>query len=305
MHPRGGWLTLERRQPRPFPADEAAYYGMARGDDRLGDLAAFLGAWPQSDFCREAARELFTLAMDQRPPNLTLIVQAGETAVRSAAAGRRGQEALELLAEVPDDQAWHSLRQQIAGFALPLARQDRDPDARRTLQMHLGILAHRRGDLREARRQLLSAVFAMPTDGAANLALGSLYETMDQLERARSRYFLALLQRTTRVEAWLAMERVHRRIGDGVLREFLDEMADGRVPALHPLPREPRRDPTGRVVFVEIFTYAEPKAHRLMMEVHTTGRSVVWTGDREQAELFVHKLHSRHLLAHLEQVEAD
>ncbi len=56
--------------------------------------------------------------------------------------------------------------------------------------------------------------------------------------------------------------------------------------------------------FVVIFNYSQPKAHRLMMEVHTSGRSVVWTGDREQAELFVHKLHGKLLLAHLEQTDA-
>lgn len=58
-------------------------------------------------------------------------------------------------------------------------------------------------------------------------------------------------------------------------------------------------------VFRDVFSYGETKAHRLMMEVHSTGRSVVWTGDREQAELFVHKLHGKHLLAHLEQSGAD
>lgn len=58
-------------------------------------------------------------------------------------------------------------------------------------------------------------------------------------------------------------------------------------------------------VFQEIFNYSQPKAYQLMMEVHTTGRSVVWTGDREQAELYVHKLHGRHLLAHLEQSDDD
>jgi len=57
-------------------------------------------------------------------------------------------------------------------------------------------------------------------------------------------------------------------------------------------------------VFVEVFGYAEPKARRLMMEVHETGRSVVWTGARESAELYVHKLQGRHLLATLEQSEA-
>ncbi len=58
-------------------------------------------------------------------------------------------------------------------------------------------------------------------------------------------------------------------------------------------------------VFMEVFSYAQPKAHTLMMEVHTAGRSVVWTGDREQAELFVHKLHGKHLLAHLERSESE
>jgi len=53
--------------------------------------------------------------------------------------------------------------------------------------------------------------------------------------------------------------------------------------------------------FMEIFSYSREHAHQLMMEVHTSGRSIVWTGDREQAELFVHKLHGKHLLAHLEQ----
>lgn len=57
-------------------------------------------------------------------------------------------------------------------------------------------------------------------------------------------------------------------------------------------------------VFMEVFVYSQAEAHQYMMEVHTTGRSIVWTGDREQAELYVHKLHGRHLLAHLEQGEA-
>ena len=55
--------------------------------------------------------------------------------------------------------------------------------------------------------------------------------------------------------------------------------------------------------FMGVFGYVESKAHRLMMEVHKTGRSVVWTGAREQAEVYVHKLHTHHLLATLERVE--
>ena len=55
-------------------------------------------------------------------------------------------------------------------------------------------------------------------------------------------------------------------------------------------------------IFRKVFGYSETKAQRLMMEVHTGGRSLVWTGAREQAETYVHKLHAYHLLATLEQV---
>jgi len=36
---------------------------------------------------------------------------------------------------------------------------------------------------------------------------------------------------------------------------------------------------------------ASPKAETLMMEVHRQGRSIVWTGGREKAELYVQQLH--------------
>ena len=58
-------------------------------------------------------------------------------------------------------------------------------------------------------------------------------------------------------------------------------------------------------VFMDVFGYGRPKAHRLMMEVHRVGRSIVWTGGREQAETYCAKLQSFHLLATLEQSEAD
>ena len=53
-----------------------------------------------------------------------------------------------------------------------------------------------------------------------------------------------------------------------------------------------------------IFGYPREKAHALMMEVHVKGRSVVWTGAREEAEMFVLKLHAAQLLATMERVEA-
>ncbi len=56
-------------------------------------------------------------------------------------------------------------------------------------------------------------------------------------------------------------------------------------------------------VFVQVFGYAQDKAHRLMMEVHQDGRSIVWTGAREQAEMYAQKLQAHHLLTTLEVVD--
>jgi ATP-dependent Clp protease adaptor protein ClpS len=56
--------------------------------------------------------------------------------------------------------------------------------------------------------------------------------------------------------------------------------------------------------FMEVFGYSRTKAERLMLEVHKSGRSVVWTGGREPAEVYAQKLLGYHLLATLEQVDA-
>jgi len=57
------------------------------------------------------------------------------------------------------------------------------------------------------------------------------------------------------------------------------------------------------MVFQKLFGYPYVKAYTMMMEVHTTGRSIVWTGALEQAEIHVQRLHSHQMLASMEQVE--
>lgn len=57
-------------------------------------------------------------------------------------------------------------------------------------------------------------------------------------------------------------------------------------------------------IFMQVFGYTQDKANRLMMEVHQTGRSVVWTGAREQAEMYAQKLQAHHLLTSLEVADA-
>lgn len=57
------------------------------------------------------------------------------------------------------------------------------------------------------------------------------------------------------------------------------------------------------LVFQRVFGYPRHKAERLMWEVHTKGRALVWSGAREQAEHYVHQLQSYQLLARMEQAE--
>ncbi len=63
-------------------------------------------------------------------------------------------------------------------------------------------------------------------------------------------------------------------------------------------------DPVNLMSFVtlvlrKVFGYNEERAQTLMMEVHMKGRSIVWTGAREKAELYVQQLQGFQLLAAL------
>jgi ATP-dependent Clp protease adaptor protein ClpS len=50
-------------------------------------------------------------------------------------------------------------------------------------------------------------------------------------------------------------------------------------------------------VFQKLFGYSETRASELMMQVHTEGKAVVSTGDRDKVELDVQKLHAAGLWA--------
>ncbi len=54
------------------------------------------------------------------------------------------------------------------------------------------------------------------------------------------------------------------------------------------------------MVFQRVFGYPREKAERHMLEVHQQGRSILWCGMRERAELYVQQLHGYLLLATLE-----
>ena len=54
------------------------------------------------------------------------------------------------------------------------------------------------------------------------------------------------------------------------------------------------------MVFQKVFGFSREKAEKHMLEVHENGRSIVWSGVRERAELYVQQLQGYLLLATLE-----
>ena len=54
-------------------------------------------------------------------------------------------------------------------------------------------------------------------------------------------------------------------------------------------------------VFRKLFGYSQPKAHALMLQVHTEGRAVVSGGTRERCEHDASRLHAHGLWASITQ----
>jgi ATP-dependent Clp protease adaptor protein ClpS len=56
-------------------------------------------------------------------------------------------------------------------------------------------------------------------------------------------------------------------------------------------------------VFQKLFGYARAKAHKLMLQVHNEGKSLVWSGPRERCEAYVQALHEYGLWATMQKDE--
>ena len=57
------------------------------------------------------------------------------------------------------------------------------------------------------------------------------------------------------------------------------------------------------LILKRVFGYNKSKAEKHMLEIHNNGKSIVWTGEKEQAELYVQQLHSHQLKASIQKVK--
>lgn len=58
------------------------------------------------------------------------------------------------------------------------------------------------------------------------------------------------------------------------------------------------------MVFRRVFGFEQERARKHMLEVHNDGRSTLWQGGREHAEMYVHQLQEWQLRAIIEQDDA-
>lgn len=242
-----------------YPEVEAAFYRAFHAQDRVAALRTFVQEHADSPFGREAAETLFAVLVESGG-EAEALRDAGLARVQTAAAKARATTAVDVLQHVPGGPEFAAARQVIAAAGMAFAREDEDGTAGFKLRLELGRLLRASGDAAGARRHLLAAVFGMPTSGAANLELGAWHEQQGQHEAALGRYFLAMLDaKNTGEQGFDGFARLLPTAQpQAELLTTLTDMADGRVPVLEPIARDPAAvRKTGRTVLAELFTGAQ------------------------------------------------
>ncbi|MBL8724610.1 MAG: hypothetical protein JNK49_11215 [Planctomycetes bacterium] len=251
-------VVLAAPGPLRYPEVEAAFQRAVFGPSDPGPLQQFLREHAAAPQAAEAAHTLLEWLV-QKEAEPAALQEAGLWVVQTAPKHQKGTAALHVLEHLAAERPLFAARAAVATAGLADARADEDGNAAHKLRLELGRQQRVLGNQLEARRHLLAAVFGMPASGAANLELGHWHREQRELEAALGRYFLALLDmKDFGQQGYQAFASVFAalRPGGDLLAELQDR-ADGRVPALQPIPRDPASvRKTGRTALVELFTGA-------------------------------------------------
>lgn len=271
LDPNGKRVLFEQTLPPEFPQHEREFF-VAVADGDADAVEAFLKAHVDSRLAQKASQKLITLRLEDYTPDDAESLQAIERAIavraRTLPEPRRATKLLELadtlLADT--DAPKRAVVGKVLDEALRHAPKALDATASHQIQARLGWLAMQAGDLKQARRHLLSAAFGMPRDPTVNLWMGRLYERMGKLARAWSRYLQAAIDRDAPREAFVGLDRLNRN-ADFRKPFTMDDAAqliEGRVAEYHPARTYLEEQASGRsttgststtpVLLVESFT---------------------------------------------------
>ncbi len=272
IHPAKRTVRLEQTRAPRFPAEERAFF-VARAKKDAEAIEAFLRDHASSRLARDAAEALLTLRLEQTPPNREAILRAARSFAEAVPNDRRAGFILALtdsLLEKPNPPGGELIGE-VVKVGLEYAPAALDARTTHDLRARLGLLALKAGDLKEARRHLLSAAFGIPRDPSVNLWLGQLYEQSDKPLRAWSRYVQAALSDPPPEDALRGLDRLNRdaEFRAGFTMADAEELLEGRIAEFHPADRyaeaaatRPNGGPTtatarGHVRLVELFTCAD------------------------------------------------
>ncbi|HHH76025.1 MAG TPA: hypothetical protein ENL03_03250 [Phycisphaerae bacterium] len=148
-----------------------------------------------------------------------------------------------------------------ADYALIHAPKDNDATSVHKARARLGRLDYIEGDLKSARRNLLSSSFGVPKNYYTNLWLGYYYQLSGANVRAWARYFQAFMVTNDSRQRILAITPLCRLNNDPAFREGFTtqdaiELFEGRLPGeYHPIERYTREKDKfpGHARLVEMF----------------------------------------------------
>lgn len=255
-----GRLQLEQIRPPRFPSEERAYF-VAREDEDAEAIESFLTAHPSSRLAGEASETLLAHRLDEYPPAREAIARAVRLRALSTRPQRRATRMIALADELlaGDRDGKQDLAADVLAVGQEFAPGDLDARAAHQIQSRLGAIALERGELKQARRHLLSAAFGMPRDPLVNLRLGEFYERSGKLVRAWSRYVQAAIHKDAPSEALVGLDRLNRsaELRAAFTMADAEQLLEGRVLEFHPPDRYQRTDQASGprpVRLIELFT---------------------------------------------------
>lgn len=252
-------MRWEQTRKPAFPSEERQYF-VAVVDGNADAVEAFLKAHPDSRLGDEASRKLIELRLKDDPVASDDFEQAVALRADRSKPNRRATALLELADQLlaSDRSDKYALAKTALSVGLKYAPKGLDATAAHRIQARLGRVAYVQGDLKQARRHLLSAAFGMPRDPTTNLWMGELYERMGKRTRAWSRYVQAAISKDVPIAAVQGLDRLN---GDPNFRATFtmadaEQLMEGRIVEFHPPRRydEDRAKFPGHVRLVELFT---------------------------------------------------
>jgi hypothetical protein len=260
--------------PPPVAAEQSVL--LALKDNKLDAIQDFLNAHPDSPLAPEISFELLRKRLadpNTPPPAMTASIKSYAQAIPI---GQRSGELLKLA-----DALLKAKNPRVSGAiatCLDLSSNwtsdDIDGTAIHELNARRGLVALQNGDVKQARRYLLSASFGLPKDPLVHLWLGQVYQKTHQLQRAWAQFTEASLAQDPPIDAIIELAAVMRdpsfRAGFGAADAEL--ILEGRVPSFWPdESRQPDQRPA--VQLVEFFSDANNS--------RTVGGQLAFDGLRE------------------------